>query len=177
MSKTLDKTMAKTPLTLAEIERIAIVPALALLPEHMDSSAARIELFAIGMQESDDFMHRVQMNGGPARGFWQFERAGGVGGVLSHPASKPFAAQLCKARGVPAEIGAVYNSLAGDDVLAAGFARLLLWTDPKPLPQNDADAGWAYYQRNWRPGQPHPLRWPARYLRAVDFVLNRKAQP
>src|SRR3546814_6857126 len=51
-------------------------------------------LLAIGLQESR-FLHRAQI-GGPARGYWQFER-GGVHGVLSHHASKAEAGKLCAA--------------------------------------------------------------------------------
>jgi hypothetical protein len=44
-------------------------------------------------------------------------------------------------------------------VLAAIFARLLLFSDPAPLP---ADMGEAYalYRRTWRPGKPQrPEQW------------------
>ncbi len=35
------------------------------------------------------------------------------------------------------------------------FARLLLWTDAKPLPAiGDEQGAWDYYLRNWRPGKP-----------------------
>ena len=50
-------------------------------------------------------------------------------------------------------IDAVYNALEHDDVLAMGFGRLLLWTDPKALPGlNDVDGAWQLYLRTWRPG-------------------------
>jgi len=56
-------------------------------------------------------------------------------------------------------------------VLAAGVARLLLWTDPKALPAiGDADAGWSLYLRTWRPGKPHPKTWPALYAQAMAVV-------
>lgn len=48
----------------------------------MDSAAARCQMLAIGLQESR-LQHRRQ-NGGPARGFWQFEKGGGVKGILFH---------------------------------------------------------------------------------------------
>jgi hypothetical protein len=65
----------------------------------------------------------------------------------------------------------VYNSLAHDDVLAAAFARLLLWTDPQRLPSlGDADGAWALYLRTWRPGKPHPQTWPALYAQALAAV-------
>ncbi len=52
-------------------------------------------------------------------------------------------------------------------MLAAAFARLLLLTDAKPLPQiGDVQGAWAYYVRNWRPGKPHPDTWPGLYKQA-----------
>lgn len=145
--------------------RDAIDPALAELPPPMTSDAARAMLVAIGLQESR-LTWRRQRAGGPARGLWQFERNGGVRGVLVHEASRSEARAACERRDLPASATAVYMALETDDVLAAVFARLLLWTDPLPLP-DDMDAGWSYYLRNWRPGKPHPQTWPAFYRRAV----------
>ncbi|CAB3925121.1 hypothetical protein [Achromobacter ruhlandii] len=158
-------------MTIDTIVSGAISPALALLPTRMDTPAARVMLLAIGLQESR-FVHRRQI-GGPARGFWQFEKGtrasrGGVWGVYLHPASKDRLAALCKARSVSCDPDAIYAALEYDDVLAAGVARLLLWTDPKALPQiGEADAAWALYQRTWRPGKPHPQTWPALYAQAM----------
>ncbi|WP_202730566.1 hypothetical protein [Achromobacter xylosoxidans] len=152
----------------------AITPALALLPARMDTAEACVMLLAIGLQESR-FTHRQQI-GGPARGFWQFEKGtrasrGGVWGVFLHAASKGHLAALCKARSVACDPDAIYAALEYDDVLAAGVARLLLWTDPKALPAvGDADAGWALYLRTWRPGKPHPKTWTALYAQAVAAV-------
>lgn len=159
---------------LKEVVERAINPALALLPARMDTPAARVMLLAIGLQESR-FVHRRQI-GGPARGFWQFEKGsrasrGGVWGVYLHPASKGLLAVLCKARSVASDPDAVYAALEYDDVLAAGVARLLLWTDPKALPAiGDADAGWSLYLRTWRPGKPHPKTWPALYAQAMTAM-------
>ncbi|MGR6078543.1 hypothetical protein [Achromobacter sp. CSND-B12] len=151
-----------------------VSPALALLPASMDTPTARVILLAIGLQESR-FVHRRQI-GGPARGFWQFEKGtrasrGGVWGVYLHAASKDRLAAVCKARSVAFDPDAIYAALEYDDVLAAGVARLLLWTDPQPLPPvGDADAGWALYLRTWRPGRPHPQTWPVLYRQAVAQV-------
>ena len=126
-------------------------------------------LWAIGRQESR-FLHRRQI-GGPARGFWQFEKGGGVKGVLTHKASKKAAAELCEARGVAATTAAVYPALETDDILACGFARLLLFTDPRPLPPAiaaSADDAWVYYKANWRPGKPHPQTWKAFWKEATQ---------
>ena len=47
----------------------------------------------------------------------------------------------------------VYQAFEHDDVLAAIFARLLLWTDPYSLPKlGDADGAFNLYIRTWRPG-------------------------
>lgn len=140
----------------------------AIIGEHFDTPSARAMLWAIGRQESR-FEHRRQI-GGPARGFWQFEKGGGVKGVLTHAASKHHAAALCKERGVDATTAAVYPALEKDDILAAGFARLLLFTDPAPLPAPRAGLAqdaWAYYKRNWRPGKPHRQTWDGFWKEAV----------
>ncbi|MFY3311557.1 hypothetical protein [Achromobacter ruhlandii] len=159
---------------LETITETAITPALALLPAAMDTPASRVMLLAIGLQESR-FEHRRQI-GGPARGFWQFEKGsrasrGGVWGVCLHPASKGHLAVLCKARSVACDPDAIYAALEYDDVLAAGVARLLLWTDPKALPPvGDTQAAWALYLRTWRPGKPHPQTWPDLYRQAAVEV-------
>ena len=159
---------------LKKIIDTAVSPALALLPARMDTPGARVMLLAIGLQDSR-FTHRQQI-GGPARGFWQFEKGtrasrGGVWGVFLHMASKGHLAVLCKARSVACDPDAIYGALEYDDVLAAGVARLLLWIDPKALPAiGDADAGWALYLRTWRPGRPHPKTWPALYAQAMAAV-------
>lgn len=140
----------------------------AILGEHFDTPAARAMLWAIGRQESR-FEHRRQI-GGPARGFWQFEKGGGVKGVLTHKSSKAHAIALCKERGIEATTAAVYPALEKDDILAAGFARLLLFTDPRPLPapvMASADDAWVYYKNNWRPGKPHPQTWRGFWKEAV----------
>lgn len=135
---------------IATIRAEVIAKAMAALPARMTSTRAEAMLLAIGLQESL-LIHRRQI-GGPARGLWQFE-TGGVRGVLTHPASRAPALLACATRVVDSTTAAVYAELERDDVLAAAFARLLLWTDPKPLPElGDADAAWALYLRTWRPG-------------------------
>lgn len=159
-------------MTLDEFTQQAIEPAYALLPARMRSPRATLMLLAIGLQESR-FLHRRQI-GGPARGYLQFERDGGVRAVLRHPVTKIHAITLCAARGVLAAPQQVYDAIEHDDVLAAGFARLLLYSDPAPLPALGDEAGaWSYYLRNWRPGKPHPQTWPEMYQNALSFVLRR----
>lgn len=155
----------------SEVCSIAIAPALSLLAEQsgraaLDTTAARVMLLAIGLQESR-FEHRRQVRG-PARGFWQFEVGGGVNGVLHHVASKIMAASLCEALSYEPEAAGIYTALADNDVLAAGFARLLLWTDARPLPRiGDYDGAWEYYLRNWWPGKPRPETWVGFYGQAM----------
>ncbi len=76
-----------------------------------------------------------------------------VHGVRLHAATRNLAAQLYRARNVEATDTAIWNAIEFDDVLAAGLARLLLWSDPRPLPGlGDEEAAWALYVRTWRPG-------------------------
>lgn len=164
-------------ITLDVVLHTAVNPALLLLPRAMDSEAARVQLLATGLQESR-FEYRAQKTGnpyvdGPAHGFWQNER-GGVQCVLTNGATKEQAAALCKARGVPADSNLVWSKLVFDDVLAAGFARLILWADPRPLPTVDADheTAWQCYLRNWRPGKPHRETWDAFHAAARAQVLT-----
>lgn len=130
-----------------------------LLPMKMDSPFARINQAAIGQQESG-YLVRRQYGNGPARGYWQFEEGGGVKGVMEHKSTAELARSVCHARGVPFVRRTVWEALETDDVLAAAFCRLLMWTDSGKLPTNESD-GWAMYARTWRPGKPHPDKWPA----------------
>lgn len=161
--------------------RKAVEPALRYLPAKMDSARARVILLAICLQESR-LTHRYQIVQGkpgvkgPARGIAQFERGtpssrGGVTGVLMHPASGALLREFCARRDIPATASAIWEMLEYDDVLSIGVARLLLWTDPQPLPEiGDVEGGWRLYSRTWRPGRPHPETWPGLYARAVAAV-------
>ncbi len=148
----------------------AIDPSLALLEAEsgiIPNAQARVLVLAIAGQESA-WAARRQI-GGPARSFWQFEKGGGVAGLFS-VANKQLKA-LCDNLFVPFNQNDVFEAMAWNDVLAAGMARLLLWTDAAPLPHfGDVDGSWAYYNRNWRPGAPHPEIWPARYGTAMGLV-------
>ena len=146
---------------------LAINPALRLLPDRMTSRDARVMLLAIALQESR-LQYRAQIRG-PARGYWQFERGGGVAGVLGHSASKPHIEEICRQLDVPARAGDCYIAIECNDVLAAAFARLLLWTLPYPLP-TDTDRAWQQYIDAWRPGKPHPATWPALYAQAQEIA-------
>ena len=137
---------------LKDIADKVITPAYALLPAGMRSREATVLLLAIGLQESA-FKYRRQIKG-PARGFWQFDAGGGFRGVLQHRSTERHAAALLVERGHGGMIEREqFDQLEHDDVLAAGMARLLLWTDPKALPAlNQPDEAFEYYLRNWRPG-------------------------
>jgi hypothetical protein len=166
--------MLPLPISPADALLHVIGPALALLPCNMNTPAARVLLLAIALQESA-LRYRRQV-GGPAVGLWQFERGGGVRGVLQHRASRLRALMLCEARGVPPTDEEVYEALERDDVLAAGFARLLLWTDPMALPRLGYEwTAWEAYIRTWRPGKPHSKRWPANYASALAAVKAEEA--
>lgn len=156
-------------MTPALLLRTAIAPALALMPPAMGAPAARAMLLAIALQESR-CCHRRQI-GGPARSFWQFE-VGGLRGVLAHRASKPHIADALAQLAYPVTDDATvpYVAIEHNDVLAAICARLLLWTDPQPLPfRDDAQGGWELYLRCWRPGKPHRATWDAFYQQAWDL--------
>lgn len=125
-------------------------------------------VLAICMQESG-LEHRYQVlskgRAGPARGWAQFERGGGVVGVMTHPATSDLAKRLCESLHVAWDSSAIWRAMEGNDLLAIGIARLLLWSDPAPLP-TEQDAAWAYYERNWRPGKPRPKEWPGNWQAA-----------
>ena len=151
---------------LSEVIDTAIVPAMDILGYPI-TPKVRVILLAIGLQESR-FEHRRQMGNGPAMGFWQFERGGGVRGVLNHATSQKRALEICEARDVVPDSASVWAALEHDDVLAAGFARLLLLTDPAPLPEvTDVDGSWQYYLRCWRPGKPHRETWDDLHAKAL----------
>lgn len=140
---------------------------LSLLPPRFSSREAFVMLRAIGLQESK-FKTRQQVSG-PARSFWQFESGGGIRGVLSHHSTYRESRALCAVEGVTATAASVYDAMLQNDVIGCGFARLLLFTDPEPLPAvGDASGAWDYYLRLWRPGTPHPEAWAKNYALAIS---------
>jgi hypothetical protein len=140
-----------------------------VLPGKFDSREATVLLLAIGLQESR-FLHRQQV-GGPARSFWQFERGGGVRGVLTHEATARHAHAVCVLRGIAPTAESVYARMLDDDLLGCGFARLLLYSDPASLPPlGHAQAAWDYYIRTWRPGRPHRASWNGLYEQAMKAL-------
>lgn len=153
----------------------AINKAFSILPAKMDSRLARIQLAAIGFQESKYLTRRqiIKKDGklvpeGPAASYWQFEngRLAGINGVLTHASTAAVAKDVCKACGVVPERMAVWERMQVDDVLGAAFARLLMWTDSGRLPTSESE-GWAVYLRTWRPGKPHQETWPQSYASGI----------
>lgn len=149
-----------TPETcLAEV----VVPGLRHLPAFMDSPPARVLMLACMLQESafDDkrLASRWQVidrnnpgKKGPARGLAQFELIG-VTGVYKHRATHELLRLLCRDLDVNFDPKAIHGMLEHSDTLAAALTRLLIYTDPQPLPsRNEEEAAWQYYLRCWRPG-------------------------
>lgn len=155
--------------------------ALDLLPPGMGYNRNRVLVMMLAIQLMEAPYQERRQIGGPAVGRWQFERGGGIVGVLRHRNTSAAAVVLCDALGVAATPDAVYDAMPQGDILDAGFARLLLWTDPLALPDvGDVSGAMAYYHRNWRPGawtrgnaaQRRALaqRWAVRYATAMDLL-------
>lgn len=149
-----------------------IAAGLALLPSKMNSIDASVLLYATSRQENPQRL--AQQVGGPAVGDYQFEKGGGVKGVMTHKASVDLCRAVCTVRKVAFDASSIYQALKTDAVLAAALARLLYYTDPKQMPYaGDELAAWQLYLRTWRPGayarQPEELRakWKKNYADAM----------
>lgn len=138
------------------------------------SIAARRLLLAIAIQESG-LIHRYQVLAsgapGPARSWWQGEQTGGMIRVVTSPsvsqAIRSRGVALCQAASVRPEAAAIWRAIEGHDLLAYGLARLLLLSDPQPIPETEAAAWACYADRLWRPGKPHRDRWVTSWAQAV----------
>lgn len=153
-----------------------LTPTFELLPAKMGSQEARVMLLTTALQESG-LLHRYQLVQGrpgvkgPARGLWQFERGGGVRGVLTHSASAGLAKEIQAKLGHGVGIDNAYQALEKDDVFAAVMARLLYYTDPYNLPEiGQAQRAWRLYERTWRPGKPKPDTWEGHYNNVVTKI-------
>lgn len=139
------------------------------LPPRMDTVGARLLMLTIQKQEDPEerryqVVRRTESTApvnivgdrtakGPARGLWQFEQGGGVKGVLTHNSTGALIDGICDRFDVPRSTVSCWQAIESNDVLAACFARLLLWTDSKPLPAvGDAAGAFDCYLRTWRPG-------------------------
>ena len=160
--------------------KTAIIPALSLLDSELNTRPARAMLIAIALQESGLRARRQMLeNGkqwweskpGPANGLWQFERDGGVRGVMRHPAASAIVLPVIDALLYPRDPYAVHEALIHNDVLACVLARALLYSTPDAMPRpNEADKGWAIYLKAWRPGKAHPEVWANHYRTAWAAV-------
>lgn len=129
-------------------------------------------LLATGLQESR-FQHRRQVGKGPARGFWQFERMGGVAEILTTDSTKSIITPIVRMFLYTNTPTACHEAIQHHDVLAACFARLLLWVDPRQMPtRGEPETGWSIYLRNWRPGRPHIGTWAENYEEAWKIVVE-----
>lgn len=157
-------------MTLDYLHRSVVPATYTLLPERMATQRATAMLLAIALQESK-CIHRRQMGGGPARGFWQFEKDGGVAGVIAHHASRPAIGTVLETLRYPVYADECYRAIEHNDVLACAFARCLLWTLPAALPDRDEpDRAWSQYLDAWRPGTPHPETWAGYFDQAWRVV-------
>ena len=140
----------------------------------LNSTVAQRFMLAVSLQESGPklearYQRYPSLTPGPARGWWQFEQGGGVYGVLNHHATSSIARTICKEFSVDTNVAAVWRTLEGHDLLSTMFARLLIYSDPEPIPTN-AEAGWDYYLRTWRPGAPHEITWHPNWSTASETV-------
>jgi hypothetical protein len=159
-------------MTPADFVPLVLDPGLAFLDRVGGISSdnrARLLVLSSACQESG-LEARRQVEG-TARGWWQFERAGAVRGVLNHPQSAQAAAKVCAELCIPTDEATVYEALAWSDTLSVAFARLLLWTDPMELPELGAiDDAYSGYIRCWRPGKPSRERWTSSYQDASGVI-------
>lgn len=162
------------PGTMVDLMSYILPAAYRVLPVPMQSARASAMLIAIGLQETK-FLARRQYRNGPARGFWQFEERGALWGVVKHPASREHVINVLRnlrygatmAKNLPL----FHDVLSHNDVLACALARLLLWTDSKPIPdRGEPNTAWAMYMRTWNPGKPHRETWDAYFSEAWDRV-------
>jgi hypothetical protein len=160
--------------------KTAIIPALSLLNPKLDTPAARALLICIALQESGLRARRQMLEArdhwweskpGKGHGFWQFERDGGVRGVLRHAAASAIVLPVIDAMLYPRDPYAVHEALIHNDILACVLARALLYSVPDAMPRpNEADKGWSIYLKAWRPGKAHPEAWPENYRIAWEAV-------
>jgi hypothetical protein len=149
----------------------SVIPtALALLPGRMNSLSARAMMLATAGQESQFRARKQIVKPGvppPAMGLWQFERGGGVTEILESLNTRPFILPILRMLAIPPMPAAVHEAIAYHDPLAAVCARLLLYRDPRTMPtKTQSVLGWDIYLRNWRPGKPHPEKWPWNFAEA-----------
>lgn len=156
---------------------------LALLPEPLRSLDAKVQLYATSIQENPTRAPRqiIKKDGklqpiGPAAGDYQFEKTGGIRGLLNFKSEsvQSLLTSVCAARQVLRTVDGLFDAIQRDPVLAAALARLLYFTDAGALPKAGAEQyAWDVYLRTWRPGayerDPKGLRakWSKSYAEAM----------
>lgn len=131
------------------------------------SDQARVELLTIALQESG-LRYRQQVPVPYAHGWWEFENGpqSALGGLFKIMPQKLSA--VCAELVVPFDRDTVFGAIVWCDLLACAVARLLLWSEPNPLPAiGDIQGAWNYYVKLWGPGSPRPKEWPALYAQSV----------
>ena len=154
------------------LNRLIVDPVLSWLGEPFASLEASVMLLAIALQETnletrDQGSDEVP---GPALGLFQFEQIA-VQDFQQNGNPRCHAAVLDLA--FPLEPRKLWQAIgAGADHLAAVLARDCLWRRiPGPLPAlGDVDEAWRQYVEAWKPGKPHPERWPDNYAKALETV-------
>lgn len=179
-----DKQFTGPDYVAAVVAEACITLAYFMQKDAIKTNDARVEMIAIAGQESN-FTFRRQSHG-PARGLWQFElgsetKGGGVCGVYRHLATKYLVKEICSWQNIKFDPTSIYHALEFDDLLAAYIARLLLWTDPHPMPDGAAD-GWETYLACWRPGKPRKNKWNSIYrlakkADAKSIILLTEVKP
>lgn len=139
------------------------------LPDRMDTVSARLIMLAIQKHEDPEerryqVVKRTEATRpenivgertakGPARSLWQMEQGGGVKGVLNHYSTSDYITDICLRMEITPAAITCWHAIEENDVLAACFARLLLWSDPHKMPAvGDAAGAFDLYLRTWRPG-------------------------
>lgn len=180
-------------MNLNHLRWLVVRPALKLLEDisgrpQMAMGNAEQLLLSIALQESGA-RHRFQIvrrddgttRRGPACSYWQFEKYGGLAGVMRHSSTGAYALRFLEELDIAPTIDAAWEAFPFNDLLAAGFARLLLWTDPAPIPAVvHRDEQFRYYLRNWRPrgwqqmdgGSKEYARWLLAYKAAAELLDN-----
>jgi hypothetical protein len=148
-----------------------IEPGLSLLPGYMVCDQSRVQLMSIAGVETNWAARAQKVEDGPppALGYWQFQ-ADGVAGVLE--AQRSLMTAVCATLDIPPT--SIWSAIQYNDPLACVVARLLLWSDREALPAiGDANGGFDYYVRNWRPGKPDKTRWGPAYSTACSTVASK----
>lgn len=169
-----------------------VIPALAWLSgkcgRDMGPPEVLVQLLTAALHESDGLKARVQYGPGgssitkrPAHGRWMFEggKSAALAGLWANPTTAPLLKAACGWLDVEPLHDHAWWALVGNDKLAAICARLLLLTDPHPMPMiDDVAESYACYLRLWRPGKEPGLdKWREVHQRAAAAVASAYPYP